>query len=226
MTFTYRTLPVSNAQFGRKTLTLNHPSGCAQATEPVDIFFDGADDAKNHPGVGSGYSPNWYYYWNLTSAHWNPQPYYNPSMVSSGVIGETRYVAGAWRSYIGDLANDDGLIGDGPDRGLPFVGIDLFAFASRHEGRHIRVFTFFWPNGWPTYPNSVDTDADVLWDNNESGLSKHPANGGPFVVGMRDTDGDGYEDGLDYVYWTQSRWSRGLANSEDWSSYGRQWDMP
>jgi len=56
-------LPSDNDAFGGgKYLTLWHEDFPAhQDTQEVEIFFP--RDATNHPGDGTGETPNWYYYW-------------------------------------------------------------------------------------------------------------------------------------------------------------------
>ena len=55
--FRYNGLPSLNDQFGPKTLTLSHPQGGPARTQTVKIFFDGTDEATNHPGEGTGVTP-------------------------------------------------------------------------------------------------------------------------------------------------------------------------
>lgn len=231
-TYTYITLPLAN-YFGRKSLTLNHPLGCGDSFY-VDVFFSGDDDAVNHPGFGSGYTPNWFYYWNQTSAHWaGATIYYNPTFIDQflgqsaiSALGLTYYVAGQWRCYMHSQANDNSnVILEGPAtvngknwKGERLSGIDSFAEVWRHEARHKTVFDFYWPAG-PVPGQSLpgDADDDLLPDAIEGLLGAEV--GGPFSPLFYDTDGDGFNDGHDYVYWTQATWNIGSADSQDWSHF-------
>ena len=61
VTFTYTGLPSSNSGFGEKTLTLEYSNTGIKDTKTIEIFFE--PTATNHPGAGSGTTPNWFYYW-------------------------------------------------------------------------------------------------------------------------------------------------------------------
>jgi hypothetical protein len=221
-TATYSPMPSANAYFGNKVVTVKRkPDNCTDSVV-VQIFFSGQDDAVNHPGSGTGYWPNWHYYWRQTIAKWIPaEPFYNPSMVPAGFIGYTDYVGGAWRPYIGALANDYVNIPDGPDVGKQFTGIDCYAFVSRHEGRHVTIMNSWYPSG--NHPDlTIDPDNDLLPDSSEEALGAITGNGGPFMPGNEDTDGDGQFDGHDYIFHTQSPWVQGAADASDWSNPGHQ----
>lgn len=226
VTFAYISLPAATAYFGNKTLTLNHPAGCS-ANRVVQIFFNGDDDAMNHPGSGSGSIPNWFYYWRQSSAKYNyPEPQYwvNPPAPMIDYYGFTVYETGAWRPRILRGGNDAYTVTDGPLAGTTLSGIDLYAFTSRHEARHANIMNVWYPTG--NHPNAtVDADNDVLPDAQESslgGTSQNPINGGPFASGDDDTDNDGEFDGHDYIFATQSPWTPGSANGSDWSHNGKQ----
>lgn len=222
-TLTYSRLPAANSYFGNKIVTVvRKPDNCTD-TVTVQLFFSAADDAVNHPGSGTGVSPNWYYYWRYTSAKWSVVPFYNPSMVPAGYVGYTHYVAGAWRSYINELGNDFVAPNTDPYLYDIFEGIDCYAFVSRHEGRHVTIMNAWYPSG--NHPNpTIDPDNDLLPDSIEAGLGT-PQNGGPFAPGDDDTDGDGEFDGHDYIFHTQSPWTQGTADSSDWSNPGHQSDQ-
>lgn len=64
VTFTYTGLPSSNSGFGEKTLTLEYSNTGIKDTKTIEIFFE--PTATNHPGAGSGTTPNWFYYWQNT----------------------------------------------------------------------------------------------------------------------------------------------------------------
>ncbi len=57
----YSGMPEHNSSFGRKTATYNISDVGCTGSGIAKIFFP--RDARNHPGTGSGTTPNWYYYW-------------------------------------------------------------------------------------------------------------------------------------------------------------------
>ena len=59
---TYTTLPTANADFGLKQAEFEcdgHTDTLAKGD--FEVFFP--KDEKNHPGVGAGTTPNWFFYW-------------------------------------------------------------------------------------------------------------------------------------------------------------------
>ena len=95
ITFTYTRLPASNSEFGNHTLTLSHPDVPGADHQTVQIFFP--RDATNHPGTGSGVTPNWYYYWDQTSATYGTHTYRGAAGTGQTVPGQQ---AGTFVSYI------------------------------------------------------------------------------------------------------------------------------
>jgi len=224
VTLTLQALPSENSSFG--DVWLSATADTAMAGINLKVFF--TEVATNHPGDGAGTIPNWFFYWKQTSAKSANyvSPNYDGTLVS---LGQTRYEGGQWKAFIGPGAHTGSQIPDGPDRGLNFRGIDLFAYECRHEGRHVESYTQWYPNG---YDPALDQDpwpdgrtGDQLPDAQEPALGgtwEAPLNGGPFIPGIPDTDLDGWMDGEDYTCWTQERWSVGHANDEDWANPGKQ----
>jgi len=96
------------------------------------------------------------------------------------------------------------------------VGIDYFAFGIRHEAKHVEL-----NERWGAtlsagmdieMPQGTDTDDDELKDGDEDGST--------YVVGERDTDDDGMDDGHQYVFFTQQKPTRHAYDGEDWSDMG------
>lgn len=219
VTFWYTGMPSSNYLFGNKTLTLKHPLACPQVTRTVQIFFP--RDAKNHPGAGSGITPNWFFYWKQTrAAYCCNRPDYRDNFFGEQFIGYTPYENGAWRPYLGPLAVTASYPYDGPQWRTRFEGIDLYAYAWRHEARHATVGNTWFPNGEDP---SIDADQDLLPDAFETYFTTQQ--GGPYDPNKWDTDGDGLNDGHDFIYWTQDNWQIGHADDEDWANPGHQSDQ-
>ncbi len=228
---TYSRLPNSNGSFGNKVVTVKRkPDNCTD-TVTVQIFFSGADDAVNHPGTGTGVTPNWYFYWKHTTASWG-DPIYATSAAPG--ITEDDWAWTNWsppdqayKAFLWHRSNDTSIPPDGPYRGTNYAGIDTFGYACRHEARHVTCDTAWWPNGpdtgqgglgvWPTNP--VDSDTDFLPDTLEPTLGA--AVGGPYTAGVRETF-PGILDGERYTHFTQSQWRTNSAKAQDWSNPGQQ----
>lgn len=194
------------------------PCGVIWKFVTVHLFYP--EEKTNHPGAGSGTTPNWYYYWDQISFvdYWNIQ--YDPSRA----LGHTDWSGTAWVGYVGTENNESYTVPDGPLAQEVLEGVDHFAWACRHEGRHCETSTSWYPNGYQ--PGLDAADHDWMPDGQESALGgtwQHPLNGGPFIVGAWDTDGDQMRDDEDYTQWTQCPWVEGAADSQDWAHPGHQY---
>lgn len=128
------------------------------------------------------------------------------------------WLSGAWVAFIGNADNDSYTPPLGGDNGgVKLSGIDHFAWACRHEDRHVQTLSAWYPSG---YNGAIDQDGDLIPDSLETTFGG--PEGGPFNPATRDTDGDGMRDGEDYTVATQSAWSKGAADAEDWASPGHQ----
>jgi hypothetical protein len=198
----YSGLPTDNAAFGAKGATVAISGLNCPQNGSAKIFFDMT--AKNHPGSGSGTTPNWYYYWSQTGAD-NGSHSYDDSIVAP-TFGKTVWENGQWVAKIGrDDYQSTGRYG-GVD------GIDHFANTVRHENQHVTDLGSWWPTG---YNNSLDGDGDVVPDSLEPSLGYDP--------NATDTDGDGDRDVEDHAYDNQPDWDEGSADSSDWAKNGHQW---
>jgi len=65
VTIRFEELPVDNSSFGEKTITA---SACGKRSAPVKVAVFFPPKSKNHPGEGSGKTPNWLHYWLQTPA--------------------------------------------------------------------------------------------------------------------------------------------------------------
>jgi hypothetical protein len=220
-TATFTTLPPDNGDLGIKTVTVHAlQSGAAVCTQARDceVFFGGADNTTNHPGAGSGTTPNWFFFWGQTTAMFG-QPVYDPAGANSTIDFRNN----AWVAVLCPVDNDPYTLPAGdPNAGTQIDGIDNFAWGCRHEGRHVQTSTAWYPNG---YNGALDPDGDWMPDAQEpalGGTAANPINGGPFTPGVQDTDGDGMRDDEDYTIATQGAWNIGSADATDWSNPGHQ----
>jgi hypothetical protein len=138
----------------------------------------------------------------------------------AGQPGYMDFVNGIWTAFIGQPAVGPRIWEHGYDTNSIFDGIDCYAYVWRHEARHLNVMRTYWPNGPRLLPRPGDGDRDDLPDYLEPLCTLEE--GGPFVVGIEDTNGNDEPDGHDYVYWTAARWTIGSANSQDWACPGHQ----
>ena len=229
ITFTYKGLPSLNYQFGEKTLTLSHPNGGTPRTQTVKIFFNGTDDATNHPGEGTGVTPNWFFYWKQTGAGYGDVQYTQNGTLNGNA--QTKFVNNQWVAYVSYNNNNwytPFLVGD--NAGNPLNGIDHFAWVCRHESRHKQLDDQYFPNGPFQYQvtydefglpvsnvNPVDQDGDGLADVLEGSGSPYG-----YETDHIDTNGDGVSDLEDYVQRTQAPWTEGSNDSLDWANPGHQ----
>jgi hypothetical protein len=228
----YDRLPNSSGSFGNKTLTLTqNPAGCSHS-RTIQLFFDANDAAVNHPGTGTGATPNWYFYWKHTTASWG-DPIYATSPAPG--ITEDDWAWTTWstthqayKAFLWHRSNDLSIPPAGPYRGTNYLGIDTFGFACRHEACHVFWNTSWWPNGpdtgqggvgvWPTNPE--DKDGDLLPDYLEPTLGSSV--GGPFYTNQVDSNFDGVDDAEAYTYFKQNLWKTNSAKAQDWSNPGQQ----
>lgn len=203
ITFTYTGLPTSNSQFGVKTLTLTYPPTSQQDTKQVEIFFNKI--ATNHPGMGSGVTPNWYYYWTYAGVSTGTHQY-NASLGADG-----QYAFGNNYFEIGPSAcgQDYGLVVKGD-------GIDNFGSTCLHEKAHMDYYF----SVWNPYDHNQDLDGDLLKDSQETSLIG--LNGQPYDPNKYDTDEDDYYDGEDWACKYENIWGIGSCDNADWSSPGHQ----
>jgi len=78
---------------------------------------------------------------------------------------------------------------------------------------------------WDPNNDADEGIGDYLLDDDEpelGGTPENPVNGGPFVAGILDTDGDTMMDCEDYTLHTQAEWITGSADHQDWASPGQQ----
>jgi len=200
---------------------LSGTASFVSVSKSVKTFYDGADGSSQNP---SSY-PNWYYYWEQTSADYG-------TLYRHTGWAHAAYESGEWRAYLGPYENDSYQVPEGDNGGNVLEYIDNFAWTARHEGRHVTTFTNWWPSGhgiWMTPDDwTNDGDQDYLPDTQEAALGGTPAspiNGGYFDPTKYNTDypNDPFPDCQDYTCNTQAPWTQYSAKDDDWAHPGSQW---
>lgn len=193
-------------------LTLTGTISYIVGNKSVKKFF--AEEGYQNPG--SGNPPNWYFYWKLTSAYAGNCQYDGGS--ANGYTAKQP----PYTPYVGTQDNEIYTVpspGDNADNQLD--GIDDFGWTCRHEARHSECKNTWWPNG--VFVGAEDSDYDKMPNYVENACTE--AEGGPY----NDHDGDTYKDDTQpndferYTCMTQSAWTAGSADFEDWARPGKQW---
>jgi len=160
---TYTELPAANADFGLKQAEFE----CDGHTDTLpkadfEVFFP--KEEKNHPGVGAGTTPNWYFYWAGTAV--------TGYDLTSGTYSYAAGAAGDYAQYNGNPANPHYTI-HGPasagheqytSAGLNVnrKGIDTLACTLVHEKTHRQVDQNWLAGG--IWHGKADSDGDELPD--------------------------------------------------------------
>jgi hypothetical protein len=208
-------LPTLNTSFGGKKAAVYDADGCKLDEERYEVFFP--KTALNHPGTGSGTTPNWFYYWAGTAV-----PGYD---LTSGLY----IYGGAWfhtpAKYNGDPADPHFTIYDNAadvdqynSAGLTVdrKGIDTFAATLVHEKTHWGI-DLLWQRGGD-WNGKDDSDHDKIPDeveiaNAHLGLDRMEPSSfdPPFILG----------DDQDFWCEVQALGVVGDA-SKDWANPGKQ----
>lgn len=246
VTIQFEGLPMVN-DFGKKKITAS-VAGQSDSVE-IEVFFDPV--AKNHPGVLSGATPNWFYYWGQTSAVQGKRPFikYTSALAAKNNPGDlplARFEPDD-TIWLADLVYDSdhctnrgmGAPGGGP---VDATGIDCFAEAIRHEWHHKQEYDMWWKG------KNVNL---AVYDKDNDGVPAHIERG---LRGCRDDEIStadfvardlGVESAKQkirnswyscaqrpfnnatdkevFAYHDGWRWVLTTANHEDWSRCGKQW---
>ena len=213
---TYTTLPELNSEFGLKKAEFT----CDSETDVLpkaefEVFFMKAE--TNHPGIGAGTTPNWYFYWAGTAV--------SGYDLTSGTYSYAAGGAGDYAQYNGDPAAPHYTI-HGPasaghesysSAGLTVdrKGIDTLACTLVHEKTHRQVDQNWLPGG--IWHGKMDTDHDELPDDWEDanaalGFDKTKATSFPTFP-----YGDDEE-----VYCERAAYGTTGDASQDWANPGKQ----
>jgi hypothetical protein len=189
---TYSGLPKYNKDFGETIITakayIGSICGELKAEKKIYLFFD--RDASNNP---KGLEPNWYYYWQQTSAgngtvadvdikynHRN-EGCANPKWLGYHPIDKTGtpndYLEkGRSYIYLCDFHKYDNIYANLPSTnflmtaltvpGKMWEGIDTFGEIVKHELKHRSNMNTWWSNGWPSV-GWIDSNNNGNQDPNE-----------------------------------------------------------
>jgi alpha-tubulin suppressor-like RCC1 family protein len=217
-TVTFTGLPQNNMDFGKKKARILF-DGAKSAEHEFEVFF--SKTATNHPG-GQTSSPNWYYYWALTTANKTGTPRVT---FYTGLSTQYRF-----EEDLIYLTSDAALTGI-PVWGSP-KGIDSYGWSTAHEAKHRAQDWAFWPSGHRDITN--DSDADYIPNDQEGtympGRTYLPNNQQTFL----DTIGYGPDPNQRIYDWEDIDmrsqtpdysldvlWENGKADGEDWANPGK-----
>lgn len=213
----FTSLPAGNDEFGVKNVEVSLDGLGSPQAGKTKIFF--ARDEKNHPGAGSGTTPNWYYYWSQTGASYGTHEYYGPGMDGNG-RSYAGFINGQWRARIGDGVVKWNSSISGTTYSL---GLNCFAFVTRHEERHRLDLIALWGATTDRDPLN-DLDGDYLPDDQEAALIPgHPYNSN-MTATYPDTYGYGvgWSDIEDYALRRQAYPTVDAYITSDWAYPGSQ----
>lgn len=233
--------PTSNSDWGEETLSIDidgplvsgqqgelRLTGTVSYIENdkiIDKFYEA--EGKQHP---DGYDPwdikikNNCYYYSKTSAHNGCIFNHNGSYCEA--VNNPDYPP-----YVGLLDNPY-EIGDYTWQGYGFVngdselwGIDVYAYASRHEMKHHDDYTSWWgPGGVISALDQDESYGDNIPDSDEPDFTY--SQGGPYdPEKLRTRTGtgiSGFDDQIECMF-TQDEWNVGSLESSDWAHAGSQW---
>jgi hypothetical protein len=242
VTFTYTTLPSLNSEFGKKMLTLTHPSFPFVEEKEVEIYY--AFGATNWPDAAPEPPPppysnpanwyftrkNWYYYYHQTSADMGCTYRYDTSECNPlNYPSYTPYVGGiANPEYVSPYTDPRSGISI-KNTGDTLFGIDCFAYASRHEFRHHVDYATWWGTmgGWNA---ACDNEPDYLIDVDEEPCFA-PCDGGPYYYWTAYTHSTapatwGFDDQFKCLFSQDTYGPPDEHKDIDWAYPGSRWKSP
>ena len=189
---TYKGLPVSNNDFGKKRIKARIQVDACRVEDEKEVSFFFPRDARNHPGnrnkPSDQMTPNWFYYWHQTSAKVAVEPKFD-DQGRIAPVANNQGCQGRWSGYyenvyfdttfhICDLKkklgekfkSDQSWRRDGNDlKRYTTTGIDTYATISRHEYCHVKNFRQWWyPYRYTlisqTNPSATDIDGNGIED--------------------------------------------------------------
>ncbi|GAA5129108.1 hypothetical protein GCM10023212_36650 [Luteolibacter yonseiensis] len=212
----YTALPTDNTGFGLKQAEFEC-DGHADTLEKGDfeVFFP--KEATNHPGVGAGVTPNWYFYWAGTAV-----PGYD---LTSGTYSYAPGGADQYAEYnsnpsaphytIHGPASAGHEVYNAAGLSVDRKGIDTLAATLVHEKTHRQVDLNNLSGG--TWHGMLDSDLDELpdqWETSNSSLGFDKNN---------DTSFPGFPYGDDEeVYCERAAYGTTGDASKDWANPGKQ----
>jgi hypothetical protein len=221
-TVTFSALPVNNSDFGKKKAAIYY-DGNKQDENDYEVFFPKA--GKNHPGIGSGATPNWFFYWLQTVDPLGPAPTFKYGSSSFFTPGTT------------EITLSDGDVGSysapyGTQN--PLCGIDNFAWTVIHESQHYKDWVDLWSNNYTDWFNNHkgnsgannDKDADCIPNKTEDvNLNGSYDAGDLYDWNVYNTPTAGRPSSIlnDFEDWNcQRHMSAAGDHAKDWSNPGMQ----
>ncbi|MCO5045616.1 MAG: lamin tail domain-containing protein [Kiritimatiellae bacterium] len=216
----FTSLPATNSSFGLKNVTVSVGVLDLVSSGHTKVFFE--RDALNHPGVGSGTTPNWFYYWQQGAVGGGMSDF-----VYGGTNGDIRgqYVSSTDTLYLYSAAPEAKYTSTVTHKtntnlifsiGINADGIDAVAGTVIHEKKHQWIH-----QTWSTLP---DTDGDGVPDAQE--------NIAPYYFSVNDADTYALASTIHPTYATYGD-NEFLCRQEepgyvsdatkDWAYPGKQW---
>jgi len=136
---TYTNLPALNSEFGLKVAEMRCNGMIPSEIDPLgapgqeefgefEVFF--MRDEKNHPGQGSGTTPNWFFYWLQTVQLLGTAPDVNYNPPNAPNAGGTYYDPNLNKIFLSD---GDRLVFDAPyGTNNSLEVIDNFSWTAMH----------------------------------------------------------------------------------------------
>lgn len=203
---TFTGLPTTSA-FGAKEVAVSYKQQQVEVST-FEVFY--LKKETNHPGAGSGETPNWFYYWNQTMAGDEDHVIYlanvrgNRGAVNAMLLWDMVVVFDKSEIAVSDGASETMQRQGHTGNDWKATGIDCFANIVRHEQGHVAQIAgadallgglnglggSLWERGW-----SWNTDTDLylprrewLWNHITLGTDNEPG-----IAGI-DDDNDGVTD--------------------------------
>ncbi len=216
----FTALPANNASFGEKKVTATIDGLNGVFAGKTKIFFD--RDAKNHPGTGTGTTPNWYFYWQqgavggglddfvYAGTHSSIRGRYDPTTDTLYIYGsapEAKTTTAVQHKTNTNLSFNIGIDAE---------GIDAVAGTVIHEKKHKWV-----SDNWSTLP---DTDGDDVPDSEEGIAPYYFAINDPDTYNLASTIDSSYASYGDQEFLCRQE-EPGFVSDEtkDWANPGKQW---
>ena len=207
-TATITGLPIYNSDFGEKEAKVGFRDSIRD-TKKYEVFFP--RDARNHPGIGSGITPNWYYYWTQITG--------SADLAYGGASANFGYYDydGTEGKLDKCIIYDSVIAFDNPTGPKGKAGIDCFGQTVCHERKHREQFYAGFSDttgdNIPDYDITIDQDRDWLSDSYEDNHG--------FDKTKQDTDNNGVKDLEEESIAAESNWTNDSHNNQDWSKPGK-----
>jgi len=142
VTIRFEGLPQRNDAFGKKRITA---SACGQSDSvTAQVFFP--PEVSNHPGKGSGETPNWFYYWLQTKAGKGFHPMFKEEDPCAGKEAVAAYWFNLDKIVVYRQAFNSVCMNRDRRDGPAAKGIDCIGESLIHESIHQEELKYWWNN--------------------------------------------------------------------------------